>query len=75
MVIAASGQDTCPVGWLERYMGIQKDRMLFCLDKLLSEYLRDCGSISYTTIRETKMKYLGYQADKFRILSLRAGGA
>ena len=36
------------------------------------------GSIYYTTLREqfkTKMKYSGYQAEKFGIHSLRAGGA
>ena len=42
------------------------------------EYLKDNGTISYTTLREqfkAKVKFLDYQADKFRIHSLRAGGA
>ena len=85
VVIAASGQDTCPVDWLKRYMQmgrIQKDSTLFLFRQVTKmkrgEYLRDYGAISYTTLREqfkAKMKYLGYQADKFGIHSLRAGGA
>ena len=62
--------------------GIQKDSTLFLFRQITKtkrgEYLRDHGSISYTTLREqfkTKMKYLGYQAKKFGIHSLRAGGA
>ena len=42
------------------------------------EYLRDYGAISYMTLQEqfkAKMKYLGYQEDKFGLHSLRAGGA
>ena len=85
MVIAASGQDTCPVNWLERYMQmgeIQKDSTLFLFRQITKtkrgEYFRDHGSIYYTTLREqfkTKMKYSGYQAEKFGIHSLRVGGA
>ena len=40
--------------------------------------LRDYEAISYATLREqfkAKMKYLGYQEDKFGLHSLRAGGA
>ena len=61
---------------------IQKDSTLFLFRQVTKtkrgEYLKNYGAISYTTLREqfkAKMKYLGYQADKFGIHSLRAGGA
>ena len=61
---------------------IQKNSKLFLFRQITKtksgEYLRDYGAISYTTLREqfkTKVKHLGYQAYKFGIHSLRAGGA
>ena len=85
VVIARSRQDTCPVNMLERYMKmgkIPKDSKLFLFRQITKtkggEYLRDYGTISYTTLREqfkAKVKFLGYQVDRFGIHSLRAGGA
>ena len=85
VIISRSGQDTCPVGMLERYMQmgkIQKDSRLFLFRQITKtkggEYLRDYGAISYATMHEQfkeKVKYLGYPAERFGLHSLRAGGA
>ena len=85
VVIARSPAVTCPVRMLERYIkmaNIRMDSELFLFRQITKsgkgEYLRDGGTVSYTTMRELfkkKVKELGYPAEAFGLHSLRAGGA
>ena len=85
VVIARTGNPTCPVTTLERYMrktGMQWEDQRFLFRAICSsktgESLRESGGISYTCLREQfkkKLKELGYAPEQFGLHSLRAGGA
>ena len=85
LVIARTGNSTCPVAMLETYLAktgtqLSDHRFLFrpmCKTARV-ERLREAGSISYTCLRESfkkKLRDLGYDPDNFGLHSLRAGGA
>ena len=85
MAIAQTGNITCPVAMLERYMAKigmawDEERLLFrpICKTAKTEKLRQSGSISYSCLRELfrkKLRKLDYDPDKFGLHSLRAGGA
>ena len=85
LVIARTGNLTCPVAMMEKYMGrtgmaLDDQRYLFrpIQKTKKGESLRQSGKISYTCLRELfkkKLTDLGLPPSKFGLHSLRAGGA
>ena len=85
LVIARTGNSTCPVAMLESYLtetstSLSDQRRLFrpISKSKKSERLRDSGCITYSCLRDLfrrKPKHLGYNPDEFGLHSLRAGGA
>jgi integrase len=87
VVIAKTGNDTCPVGMLCRYFrlaGICPEseqpifRALIYLKKSSRYILRDSGKLSYTRAREIIIqcfKQIGFHSLRIGTHSLRAGGA
>lgn len=85
LVIAKTGNITCPVSMLELYMrrthtSWEDQRFLFrpiCKSKQ-GERLREAGCISYSCLRDLfkkKLEALGVQPAEYGLHSLRAGGA
>ena len=85
VLVARSGTSTCPVAAMERYFETAK---LTCNESTYvfraivrtktGERLRRSGHISYTRARELvkqKLSSIGYDAKKFSMHSVRAGGA
>ena len=85
VVVARSGNITCLVAMLERYLSRTAtvdgdERFLFCPIQSTKngEILRSSGKISYSCLAELfkkKLKALGFAANLFGLHSLRAGGA
>ena len=85
LVITRTGNRTCPVIMVERYMnrtGMRQDdqRYLFCpIQRTMNgEVLRQSGKISHSCLRELfkkKIADLGLPPSDFGLHSLRAGGA
>ena len=85
VVIARTGNITCPVAMLERYItaaeiSLSSDLLLFrgVVNTAKGERLRPSGGLSYTRMRElflAKLSQLGYDRTQFGLHSLRAGGA
>ena len=85
LVIARTGNPTCPVAMLERYMNRtgmswEEQRYLFRPIQRTKngESLRQSGKISYTCLRDLfkkKIADLGLPPSNFGLHSLRAGGA
>lgn len=85
VLVARVGSVTCPVAMLELYCSlgsIQTDSSLPLFRGIsktkAGERLRINGSLSYTRMRELllqELRKLGYDATKFGLHSLRAGGA
>lgn len=83
--VASTGNPTCPVAMLRRYIdlgGIDTTSTLNLFRPICStrkgESLRAKGSLSYSRIRElvlSKFKQLGYNPAEFGLHSFRAGGA
>ena len=83
--IARTGNNTCPVAMLERYLQVaqipmgSKEFLFRPITKTKTgERLRASGKLSYSTLRELfkkKLTELGYPAAEFGLHSLRAGGA
>ena len=83
VIIARTGNPTCPVAMLEKYktgMHWQDRCSLFraiCSSKTRVSW-RESGGISYTYLREPfkkKLKVLGYNSEEFGLHSLRSRGA
>ena len=85
VLIARTGNCTCPVLMMERYFEraqIDRESKQNLFRGIVStkngEHLRASGSISYTRMRELflrKVEELGYDPKQFSLHSLRAGGA
>ena len=85
IVVARTGAKTCPVAMMERYFAMASLAHSSSLPLFRGitrtkngERLRSSGSLSYTRMRElflTKLRELGFDASKFGLHSLRAGGA
>ena len=85
LVIARTGNCTCPVTMLERYMnktGMSQDDRRYLFRPIQrtknGEVLRQSGKITYTCLRELfrkKIVDLGLPPSNFGLHSLRAGGA
>ena len=85
LLIARTGNRTCPVAMLERYMhriAMAPDDQRFLFRPIQrtkhDESLRQSGKISYTCLRDlfkTKIADLGLPPSNFGLHSLRAGGA
>lgn len=85
VLVARTRLDTCPVAMIERYIAMASISLSskLCLfrgivHKKTGEQLRAAGSLSYTRMRElflAKLTSLGFDAKRFGLHSLRAGGA
>ena len=85
IIVARTGTKTCPVAMMERYflMGSLAQSSSLPVFRGITrtkngERLRATGHLSYTRMRELfheKWKELGFDASKFGLHSLRAGGA
>lgn len=85
IVIARTGNSTCPVAALEQYVRMAKidttstQRLFGAIVKMKNgERLRQGSSISYTRVREIlleKIRALGYDPSLYGTHSFRAGGA
>ncbi len=85
VLIARTGNPTCPVAMLEQYMakGCINPSSELCLFRAITrtargEVLRGSGSLSYARLRELfkiKLRQLGYNPAAYGLHSLRAGGA
>ena len=85
LVMARTGNLTCPVAMLERYMdrtGMSLDDQRYLFRPIQrtkkGEVLRQSGKISYSCLRDLfkkKVADLGLPPSKFGLHSLRAGGA
>ena len=85
LVIARTGEPTCPVGMMEKYfrMGELGKTPKECVFRGITvtkegERLRKAGGLSYTRLRElllSKISQLGFDPKLFGLHSLRAGGA
>ena len=85
LVIARTGQVTCPVAMMERYCRMgevdhSSQAKLFrgIVHAKSGEHLRKNGGLSYTTLRELlleKLSQLGFDPALFGMHSLRAGDA
>ena len=85
LVIARTGELTCPVGMMEKYfsMGELEKTPKECVVRGImvtkdGERLRKSGGLSYTRLRElllSKISQLGFDPKLFGLHSLRAGGA
>jgi len=86
-VIGRTGNDTCPVKLLERYLLQAKInplseeyifRSVHVSHQAVYKLLPSCKPVSYSTINEAfkkKLKILGYDGKKFGLHSFRSGGA
>lgn len=85
ILIARTGNATCPVAMMEKYFAIGKidvsssERLFRAISSTKKgEALRASGSLSYTRMREIvlgKLRVLGYDEKEFGLHSFRAGGA
>ena len=85
VMVVRTGSPTCPVAMMERYFRMaslsRSSSLSFfrgITETKQGERLRASGSLSYTRMRElflAKLKKLGFDASKFGLHSLRAGGA
>lgn len=86
VVITRTGTSLCPVAMLERYLSMacvslgESDNFIFrgIIHTKKGSRLRDKGSLSYTTVRETvldKLEAIGLDKSQYGLHSLRAGGA
>ena len=83
--VARTGTTTCPVAMMEHYYRIGKIAHDSCLplfrgitNTKSGQHLRASGSLSYTRMQEiflAKLEELGFDASKFGLYSLWAGGA
>ena len=80
--VARTGTATCPVAMMEHYWKIAHDSCLPLFRRITNtksgQRLRASGSLSYTQMRElflAKVEELRFDASKFGLHSLQAGGA